>query len=346
MQYIWRKIRVRLLKIYKWEYWPFWIFYIPVYFYWLYLSIRARSLFFFSASNPLMEWGGFMNYSKYNVLKKIPSKYLPKTAFISNNFQKKHPEVLLVEHNLEFPLIAKPDKGERGKGVTKVKNLEDLKKYLTDTEKDIILQEFIEYPLEFGVMYHRLPNEKRGHISSVVTKKYLSVVGDGKSTVEELIKKDKRSALYLKKTQEKYPELIKSIPVKNKSIILEPIGNHSRGTVFLNGNHLINEQMLDVFDKISKQIDGFYFGRYDLKAKSFNSLYTGEGLKIMELNGANSEPAHIYDPKMPILKAYKFLFKHWTNLYHVSIQNHEKGINYLDQRHAFNQLIKQLKGSG
>ena len=73
-------------------------------------------------------------------------------------------------------------------------------------------------------------------------------------------------------------------------------------------------------------------------------LYTGQNIKIMELNGANSEPAHIYDPKMPILKAYRFLFNHWSNLYQISVRNHENGINYIGQRYAFTQVFKQLTG--
>ncbi|MDX2304458.1 MAG: hypothetical protein NW226_16750 [Microscillaceae bacterium] len=338
-------MRQSLTKIYKWEFWPFWFFYIPVYFYWLYLSLRAKSFFFFSAANPLMELGGFSNYSKYNVLKNIPPQYIPKTILISTYQEKRNIEAILAENQLSFPLIAKPDRGERGKGVTKVKNLEELKTYLFEAGKEVILQEFIEYPLEFGVMYYRLPNEKRGQVSSIVQKEFLSVVGDGNSTVQELVIKNQRSHLFLKHLQEKYPEVLHTVPAKDEKLILEPIGNHSRGTIFLNATHLVNEELIDVFDQISQQIKGFYFGRYDLKVKSLEDLYTGENIKIMELNGANSEPAHIYDPHMPILQAYRFLFSHWSNLYQISVKNHQNGINYIGQRYAFTQVLKQLKGN-
>ncbi len=333
-----------LKKIYKWEYWPFWLFYIPIYFYWFYLSLRAKSFFFFSAANPLMELGGFSNYSKYNVLSNIPVRYLPKTLLISSDYQKKHIQLILQKHGLQFPIIAKPDRGERGKGVMKIDTWVELEQYLYQARQAVILQEFIDYPLELGVMYYRLPNEKKGHVSSVVQKKFLSVTGDGTSTVKQLVLDHPRAHLYLKHLSEKYPEKLQEIPSQGEEILLEPIGNHSRGTTFLDANHLINAQLEEVFDKISRQIGGFYFGRYDLKVKNLSDLYTGENIKIMELNGANSEPAHIYDPQMPILKAYKYLFKHWKRLYHISIQNHEMGIRYTDQRDAFTQVLKQLTG--
>ena len=48
----------------------------------------------------------------------------------------------------------------------------------------------------------------------------------------------------------------------------------------------------------------------------------------MELNGAASEPAHIYDPNMSLLKAYRHLFAHWQRLFEISIENHHNGVPY------------------
>jgi hypothetical protein len=39
---------------------------------------------------------------------------------------------------------------------------------------------------------------------------------------------------------------------------VEPIGNHSRGTKFLDGTHLINEELVDVFRQIAQPLDGFF----------------------------------------------------------------------------------------
>ncbi len=115
---------------------------------------------------------------------------------------------------------------------------------------------------------------------------------------------------------------------KGKQLELVSIGNHCLGTAFLDANHLINNQLHDVFDSISKQIDGFYFGRYDLRAGSIEDLYAGN-FKVMELNGCGAEPAHIYQPGSSLFAAWKVLFTHWKTLYLISRQNHKKGVPYL-----------------
>ena len=99
---------------------------------------------------------------------------------------------------------------------------------------------------------------------------------------------------------------------------LESIGNHCRGTAFLNGNDLINDQLHEVFDQICKNIPGFYFGRFDLRCSSLDDLYWGQGIKIMELNGAGSEPGHIYQPGTSIFTAYKDIFHHLNILLKIS----------------------------
>ncbi len=325
----------------KWEFLPFWAFYIPIYFYWLWLALRARAFCFFTASNPLMKLGGFAGYSKYNVLCHIPAEFRPKMFFIPafGRFE----EVLenLKTHQIDFPLIIKPDKGERGFGVEKLENdvqnpqnnLENLKNYLKKYNHiDLIVQEYINYDLELGVMYYRFPENPIstvGNIDSVVQKEFLTVVGDGKSTLEMLFSQHPRSIYHLELLKKIHQENLQKIIPKEEKINLISIGNHSRGTTFLNANHLINKQLIDIFDNISKQIKGFYFGRYDLRVSSLEDLYLGKNIMIMELNGANSEPAHIYDPNMSIWSAYKHLFGHWKNLWKISKQNHKLGVPYV-----------------
>jgi len=71
------------IKVTNWEYWPFEIVQAPAFFYWLWLSLRARSLFFFSASNPGIVMGGMFGESKFEVLEKLPTKIKPQTILIS-----------------------------------------------------------------------------------------------------------------------------------------------------------------------------------------------------------------------------------------------------------------------
>lgn len=330
-------------KLYKWEFWTFWVFYIPVYYYWAYCWIRTRSMFFFSAANPAMDMGGFIDYPKMEIFKIIPPDLLPNMVFITNEDEKKQAEQMAAAKGIQFPLIAKPDRGERGKGVAKIKNPEQLNAYLAEATDKIILQDFIEHPLEFGIMYYRLPNEESGNITSIVQKEFLTVTGDGNSTVRQLMRKSQRVALYEAHVEGSYPEILEKVPAKGEVALLEPIGNHSRGTIFRNSNHLINDQLIEVFDNMSKRIEGFYFGRYDIKVPTMEDLYAGKNIILMELNGVNSEPAHIYDPDMNIFAAYRDLLKHWQVLYKVSSQNHKNGVPYINSREAFPRLVQHYK---
>jgi hypothetical protein len=102
------------IKLTNWEYWPFGILQGPPLLYWLWLSLRARSLFYFSASNPGILSGGMMGESKSEVLSKVPDAVKPKTILIRLPLDELGVVEILRRNNLEFPLIFKPDIGERG----------------------------------------------------------------------------------------------------------------------------------------------------------------------------------------------------------------------------------------
>jgi hypothetical protein len=326
-------------KIFQWEFWPFTFFYFPILLYWLWLSLKARSFFFFTASNPSIETGGMMGESKISILEQIPEAYLPKTFFVKSGEDLTKLKEKLISFNITYPLIAKPDIGERGRMVEKIKNDQEMESYLRLIKVDFIVQEYIDYPVELGIFYVRYPDEKTGKVTSIVIKDFLKVIGDGQSTILELMKNYPRAAFQLPRLSPKLGTFVGYIPAKDENIELEPIGNHARGTTFLNGNDLIDQHLNEVFDNISKQIPGFFYGRYDLKCTSIEDLKLGKNIKIMELNGAGAEPAHIYHPHSSIFLAYKALFSHWKMLYVVSKQNHKRGIPYM----RFAEAIKKYK---
>src|ERR1043165_6042637 len=70
------------IKLKSWEYWPFGILQAPLFPYWLWLSLKARSLVFFSASNPGILMGGMFGESKFDVLEKVPREIKPATILI------------------------------------------------------------------------------------------------------------------------------------------------------------------------------------------------------------------------------------------------------------------------
>lgn len=282
-----------------------------------------------------------MGASKDSILKLIPAQYLPTSALLDSNNDFNKIKTKIEERKLEFPLILKPDIGERGNGVELIRDDDELKIYLDKSSTKVIIQEYLDMPLELGVFYYRFPNSEKGTVSSVVIKEFLSVSGDGEKSLRTLIKEKPRAKLQLRRLEQLMDNRLATIPKLNQQVLLEPIGNHNRGTAFLDGNNLINEHLIDIFDHLSKQIDGFFYGRFDIRCKDVNDLYKGE-FKIMELNGAASEPAHIYAPKYSIIKGYKSLFHHWKTLYRISIMNHKRGIPYMNWNDGL-QAIKKSR---
>lgn len=294
-----------ITQIQNWEFWPWQVVYFPVFIYVLWLALKNRSLFFFTAVNPGMETGGMYGDSKYRQLIKLPSDIRPKTLlFVPNT---KADEVIqnIRSAGIAYPLITKPDKTQRGIGVIKVQDEKHLEAVIHRYAGAFIVQEYIDLPFEAGVFYYRFPGERSGHIPSVVIKSFLKVKGDGQKTVEELLQEIQRGRLVLKKLKKRYPEKMMMIPACDEETIIEPIGNHNRGTAFLDGNYLVNDQMVNVFNKISDSLDGVYYCRIDLKATSEKDLYSRKGVSILEINGVNSEPAHIYDPRHSIIYAWQ-----------------------------------------
>ncbi len=328
------------IKLTNWEYWPFSVVYIPVFFYWAWLIVKARAVFFFSASNPSIDNGGMLGESKIKIFDLIPDQWKPKTLLYPPHIEASDLLSQLQAENISYPFILKPDIGERGSFVEKINNFGELTAYLNAIKVPFLAQEYIDYPLEMGVFYYRFPNEDFGKVSSIVIKELLTVTGDGQSTVKALILAKPRAKLQYEALKEYLGESINTILEKGEVKLLMPIGNHCRGTAFLNGNDLINQKLNKVFDNICKNIEGFYFGRIDMRCASVASLYEGKDIKIMELNGAGSEPGHIYHPGTSLWTAYKAIFFHLDVLLRISKQNHRLGIPYMTLKEGLSEIQK------
>ncbi len=130
------------------------------------------------------------------------------------------------------------------------------------------------------------------------------------------------------------------VPPAGKEIQLIDIGTHSRGSVFLDGRSIQTIKLEQVFDKISQQIEGFYFGRFDVRTPSISSFQEGRDFKIVELNGVTSEATHIYDPGNSLFEAYKTLREQWRIAFKIGDQNRKKGM----QVASLWQVVLQIAG--
>jgi hypothetical protein len=346
-KHFWRNLKKTnlFIRLGSWEYWPFGIVQFPFFFYWLWFGLKARSLIFFSASNPCILMGGMFGESKYDMLRKIPDQYVAKSAVIQYPATSETVSQIIRSVGLSFPVIFKPDLGERGWMVRRINSREDIEKYLEEIKINFIVQEFIDLPLEFGVFYRRFPSRQEGEVVSIVMKEMLTVVGDGESSLRDLILTVDRAKLQFNTLAKKFAARLDHIPARGEEIELVSIGNHCLGTKFLNGNHLINARLNKSFNMLSHQIKDFFFGRYDLRAASLADLEEGK-IKIMELNGCGAEPAHIYHPGFSIWEAMEVMHRHWTDLYRISIENHRSGIPFVPFKEGLSIYRKFKKSVG
>ena len=331
-----------LIKIKSWEFWPIWVIYLPVFFAWLYYAFRLKSFFFFTNVNPKIEMSGFAGESKMGILNQIPNTYKPKDMFVFVNNSLQDVWNKIEEKQIKFPLVAKPDIGERGLSVQVCENVAALKRYQQKASFNFVIQEFIDFPVELAVLYYRKSGEKTGTISSLCQKEFLSVTGNGKDTIRILMQKNIRARLQIKRFEKEKPALLKKILSEKETYTLEPIGNHNKGTTFLDKNHLIDSELTTAFDVLSKQIPELHFGRYDLKCKSIKDLKQLKNFSIMEINGVSAEPAHIYQPGYSFWKAEKALLAQWKVLFEISKVQSFKGIKPMSFKSAISHL-KQYK---
>lgn len=320
------------IRLLHWEYWPFHVVYVLTYPVFLWYCLMARSFFFYAAANPTIENGGFLMESKKKVYDLLPESVRPITLYYEagTDFQMICDEIK--EHQLQYPLIVKPDIGCKGQGVVKAIDEAALENAIKKFSCAFLVQPFIAYQKEMGLFYIRYPNQPKGFISGIVEKEFVQVKGNGTSTVQELLVQNKRYVLQLKALQQLCADQMDIVPEKEETFLLLPFGNHARGALFLDASYSINQQLTDTINTICQQIDGFHYGRLDIKYESLEQLQQGKGFCIIELNGAGSEPTHIYDPKHSIFFAWKEIIRHWNMLYKVSILNKKLGTSFLTFR--------------
>lgn len=302
-------------RLQRFEYWPTAAQYFPVLVSWPYLCLKGKNILFFTAVNPFIYGGGSFGESKSEILSSLPPAYVPQSTLIS-------PDQKLPE-NLAFPIVVKPDIGERGSLVTIIHSQAELENYHRNIGRKFLLQDYLSSDFEAGVMVIREPESGNFRITSIAVKEFLTVTGDGKKTLRELIMELPRARFQWERLKSEITgdKILKA----GESLLLEPIGNHCRGTIFRNKNHLVTKELTEVMTELASSIKDFHFGRFDLKAESEEQFTRGETIKIMELNGAFSEPGHIYDPEASFLHSWKDLLVHWNQLAGIAGNNIKSG---------------------
>jgi membrane protein DedA with SNARE-associated domain len=312
----------RMKRIWQWEFWPLWLFYAPVVVWVLLLTIRHRG-FTFTAANPGIPAGGFVGESKDGIYRMISSSDIVDRHLLRYVFGADARVAVEFAESVSYPVVVKPDAGERGNGVAIVHSELELRSALGAVVGDVLVQEFVE-GVEASVFYYRYPGEERGRIFSITDKVFPYVTGDGVSTVEELILNDTRAHIIAETYFKRNASRLSDIPSAGNQVALVEIGTHSKGAIFRDGGWMRSKELELAIDRLSRSIRGFYFGRYDLRAESFAELGAGN-FKIIELNGVTSESTNIYDPRYTLFDAYRILFAQWRIAFEIGRENASAG---------------------
>jgi len=329
------------------------VFYTPIGLRWIMLGIRYGNITLPTIADPSIEAGGLWGESKSKLMRQVSEQHsqwiAPFTSFVLADhlsLEEMHNQALkvLASASLDFPVVVKPDIGWQGYGVRIIHNGQELIDYFRDFPKNntIILQELIPYHGEAGVFYMRYPEESHGKVISLTFRYYPHVIGDGKSTIQELIRMNERtnfkSRFYFGKDplhKGIAPEVLATVPAKDEIVQIAFIGSLRVGGLYRNGENYITPEMSRRFDEIACSMPEFYFGRFDVKFKSIDLLKEGTDFQIFEINGAGAEAIHIWDTDTSLIKTYKELFKYQSLLFRISNMNRKKGYKPMGMREFY-----------
>lgn len=302
---------------------------------WLKHSIRNKSFNFFIYSNPAIYQGGMFNERKTDIYKLLPKNLIPKMILATKKDGIENIIKRMSENGISFPVFLKPNIGFRGFLVQKVDSELQLQNLLQKfKKKEFLIQEFIDLKNEYAILYYRFPNNQMTGISSFSSREYPYVVGDGTSTLIDLIliQNNKRLDLtYLNNTIDK-----NYIPKVKEKIIIDYVGNYARGSRIINETSNVDAELISCFYDVIGPINGLNFVRVDLKANSIEDI-KNKNFKIIEVNGAKSESLHVYDETINLKNKLQIVRNHWKLLSDVSIAHRKSS-----KRHSFFSSIRSV----
>lgn len=312
---------------------PAGLFYLPIVLCWTLLALRYRSLSLPTAVNPMIEAGGLCGESKAASLVLLGPEGRRRLAPFATVATAGRAHDLgnalaaAKTAGLTFPMIVKPDIGCRGTGVRIVADAAALGRYLEafPSGARVMLQRLEPGPGEAGIFWLRRPGEKTGRIISLTLKYFPEIVGDGRSTVETLIRADRRAGrmadLYLARHAAERLRIL----ARGEVFPLTYLGNHCRGAVFRDGARFVTAALEDAIGRIAREIPEFHLGRFDVRFESLAQLMRGHSFTIIEFNGVGSEATHIWDRRARLADAYRFYFGQLAASFAIGAANRARG---------------------
>ena len=315
----------------RWEFWPAWLFYPPVFLLCVHLGFKYRGFALPTIANPGQHNGGIVGESKIDILRQLRVIAPERTAeahLIAPGHIHSRMEALqwaMEQEAWSLPIILKPDVAQRGAGFRKIDSLAEARDYLARVPAPVIAQRYIAGPHEAGIFYYRFPSQERGNIFAITEKQFPTLIGDGVSTLRELIANDARARLIAGVYLKRHAPLADRVVPSGEQVRLVEAGNHCQGCIFKDGSHLYTPELEAAIDEILRTLPEFYVGRLDVRFSEVAAFRRGKDFSILELNGAASEATNIYDERNSLWSAYATLFRQWELVYRIGAANRDRG---------------------
>jgi len=322
------RLQIRLARMRRWEFWPSWLYYGPIVLWILWLGLKHRSPTAFTAANPAIEAGGMVGERKHQALQPLQDNAPDLVAqFVlvgEASALQRIGQALAFADDHGWPVVLKPDVGQRGRGVHIARNAQEVGEYLGRFPGPVIVQRYVAGE-EFGVFVARMPGQREVQIVSIVHKTFPQVGGDGVRSLRALILADARARLIANLLFKRWAAELDRVPAEGEVVQLVEIGAHCRGSLFLDARNLATPALQATLGRLLDAVPGYSFGRMDVRVPSSAHLPRGEGLQVLELNGVSAESAHIYHPDTPLLEGYRAMLHQWSLAFEIGAAHARAG---------------------
>ncbi|KAA0069342.1 hypothetical protein [Rhodanobacter sp. T12-5] len=311
---------------------PKWLNLIPMVLQWFWLGLRHRSLTLPSAVNPRITAGGLVGDTKSEYFACMGPRARARVApyvmlRLTGGDMLATASAAIRDAGLVFPLVAKPDLGWCGFGVRRLDDALDLADYLAryPVGEALMLQRYLDEPGEAGIFYVRRPGQSRGWLLGILLRHYPQVIGDGVSTVAQLIENDPRLQRATRNQREHEcrhdPD---EVPLPGDSVRLSLIGSTRVGGRYEDGSAVASEELLAAIEAVASDMPQFHAGRFDVRYRTLKDLRHGR-FTIIEVNGAGSEAVHAWDPKYSVRQVYRMVFAKQRLMFELGAANRARG---------------------
>lgn len=229
--------------------------------------------------------------------------------------------------DIGFPLVARPMAGFLRDRTVWVMGPAALRRLvgLVPAGESLLLQAPSHYPLAAEVVYYRLPTEESGRILSITFKTFPSIVGDGVSTIGQLIDANPEARLVREDLRRRHRRRLGRVLRRGVEFPLTGGITAEDGILFRDGTAMGTPALTERLGALCELLPGVYFARFELRYQSLERLLEGHDFHVVALGGPSAGDGRLRDSRTTLAECYKILFELFEILFLIGEQNRQRG---------------------